>query len=348
MQAIHASQNSHNRLTKHNGIQILQGIRTAAEAALADGVPSVHLIVLKQHPSGIEGFKAMETIEPPTIHPPAPGMVLRICRWRQVFETSKSRGYKTLSWISCPVGFQSTGYQNLLDSFDEFEAAAVYGAWQLLCQLAAQTPKRGYLCGDRGEAYNVRRIGRMTGLSYRVFELLIPWALTVQWLEWAPADQDYEPVADEPESDEPRATEKQKPQPATAADMTIEASVRACGVQAAAKAVRTATANGWTPEQIAGTVRYFVEHKNAWAAYQLYERLTGPPKDPAADWPETTTEYRNAEKARARQKAADAAQLAERQRREQQARRATKPTGPGLAAKLAESLANSKAVKESA
>lgn len=129
--------------------------------------------------------------------PPQPGMVLRICRWPEVFENAKSlgdrrkqghagKGYKALSWFSCPTSFNSTGYQKTLDRFDPYDAAALYGCWQGLCQLAAQSnPLRGRLCGEKGEPYNVRRIARMTGFSAELYEKLLPWCLEINWLEWA-------------------------------------------------------------------------------------------------------------------------------------------------------------------
>lgn len=125
------------------------------------------------------------------LKPPVDGQVLRIARWREVFETAHSRKNKVLTWISCPVSFNSTGYQKLLDHHDEWTAAALYGGWLALCQLAAQSELRGVLCGQKGEAYNTRRIARLTGLGVEIFEALLPWALSVGWLEWARPEDDY-------------------------------------------------------------------------------------------------------------------------------------------------------------
>ena len=111
--------------------------------------------------------------------------VYQISRWREVFETSKSREFKTLTWISSPTSFNSTGYQDLLDSFEPMTAAALYGCWQALCQLAAQHPEkdmRGVLSGSNGEPDSIGRISRLTGLPREAFEQLIPWAIKVGWL----------------------------------------------------------------------------------------------------------------------------------------------------------------------
>lgn len=128
--------------------------------------------------------------------PPEPGMVLRVCRWSEVFETAKSRGYANLPWISVPTGFNSTGLQCLLDSFDPREAAALYGAWVALLKVAATAPVRGVLAGRNGEQYTSRRIARLSGfMDAGLFDELIRWALNgneagcFAWLEWVALDE---------------------------------------------------------------------------------------------------------------------------------------------------------------
>lgn len=106
-----------------------------------------------------------------------------ISSWRNVFEKSDARKVTgNLKWISCPVSFNSTGYQSLLESFDGMTAAALYGGWLALCQLAAQSPIRGQLSGQKGEPYTPGRIARLSGLPAELFERLIPWAVSVGWL----------------------------------------------------------------------------------------------------------------------------------------------------------------------
>jgi hypothetical protein len=108
--------------------------------------------------------------------------IYAISRWQEVFEKSDARKAKSLTWISCPVSFNSTGYQSLLEEFDGVTAAALYGAWLALCQVAATSPIRGQLSGQKGEPYSAGRIARLSGLPSELFEKLLPWAIKVGWL----------------------------------------------------------------------------------------------------------------------------------------------------------------------
>ena len=87
--------------------------------------------------------------------PPPP--VLRIKDWSETFEKSDSRRYKSLTWISVPVTFASDGYQQLLEDFEPETAAALYGCWQALCQMAAGAPARGTLANSDGKPWRLRR-----------------------------------------------------------------------------------------------------------------------------------------------------------------------------------------------
>lgn len=110
--------------------------------------------------------------------------VYRIAKWQQVFETSDSRRHARLNWVSLPVGFGSSGYQSLIDTFGE-EAPAIYGAWCALIKLAAEQPWRGTLCSTKGESLTTSRISRLTFFPAEIFDKLIEWASSepVGWLE---------------------------------------------------------------------------------------------------------------------------------------------------------------------
>ena len=126
------------------------------------------------------------------------GTVYRIANWREQFETAKSRGYAQLSWIACPVSFNSRGFQALLDDFEPAEAAALFGCWQALCKVAAANPDRelrGVLAGSHGEPYTVRRLERLTGFPAELFETVLEWAKSVDWLEPVPAKDSASPQA---------------------------------------------------------------------------------------------------------------------------------------------------------
>jgi len=205
--------------------------------------------------------------------------VYRIKGWREKFETAKSRGYTQLSWIACPVSFQSRGFQLLLDTFPGERAAALYGAWQALCKVAAGNPDkalRGTLCGSTGHAYSLRQLERLSGFPADLFRELIAWAVSVDWLEAveSPVEQSGTgpgPGGDSPGTEQgpardrvgalPDRTEtetEQKPppppDPGVAADEsvpdwdTVAAELRAVGVADVPKCISRAT--GLEPREV--------------------------------------------------------------------------------------------------
>lgn len=112
-------------------------------------------------------------------------VIYRISRWKGVFEKSDAKKIadgKPLAWISCPTSFNSNGYQNLLETFEGMEAAALYGAWLALCQIAATSPIRGQLSGQQGQPYTMSRLSRLSGLPESLFSKLIPWAVSIGWI----------------------------------------------------------------------------------------------------------------------------------------------------------------------
>ena len=116
--------------------------------------------------------------------------IYRVARWREVFETADSRRHKSLSWVSVPIGFQTSGYQLLVEEFGD-DASSIYGAWIAIVLVAATCPVRGMLCGDNGVGYTAGRLQFITHLSSTVFERLIRWATSddVRWLDTVPADE---------------------------------------------------------------------------------------------------------------------------------------------------------------
>lgn len=123
--------------------------------------------------------------------------VYKIAKWESVFERAESRKLKQLTWVAMPIGFDSTGYQLLLDEFGD-DAAAIYGTWCALCAVAASCHRRGVLASSRGIPLKVSHIARMTGFQTSLFERLIAWASApdVRWLE-SLSSQELDNITDE-------------------------------------------------------------------------------------------------------------------------------------------------------
>ena len=110
--------------------------------------------------------------------------VYRIAKWQETFERAESRKLKQLTWISMPIKFSSSGYQAMLDEFED-DAAAMYGAWCALTAIGAQCHVRGVLGSSRGIPLKTSHMARLTGFSAEYFDRLIRWAShpAVAWLE---------------------------------------------------------------------------------------------------------------------------------------------------------------------
>ena len=104
--------------------------------------------------------------------------VWRIAKWSETFETSDSRTYKSLPWVSVPTTLCSNGYQSLVEEFGA-DAPAVYGAWNAMVAVASKCPVRGTLATSKGVAYSLERIIREAYMHpdcLPIFQRLVEWA----------------------------------------------------------------------------------------------------------------------------------------------------------------------------
>lgn len=108
--------------------------------------------------------------------------VFEVARWSEVFETSESRKYKTLTWIAERTDFDSTGWQQGLDEFGPVEWPRVYGNWMILIRTAAKAKVRGRLSGDRGEPWTAARIVRPSGCDASGLQVAYDFAIRIGWL----------------------------------------------------------------------------------------------------------------------------------------------------------------------
>ena len=128
--------------------------------------------------------------------------VLRVSKWRDTFERAESRKLKTLTWVSLPTSFTSSGYQAMLDEFGD-EASSIYGAWCALVVIAAGCNVRGVLADSRGNPLKPSWFARMTGFPVEVFSKLIVWASSpnIRWLDSVPASDVSRVLASEQQND---------------------------------------------------------------------------------------------------------------------------------------------------
>ncbi len=134
--------------------------------------------------------------------------VYRVADWSEVFETAESRKYKHLTWISERTDFNSTGWQQGLDTFGPAKWLQIYGAWMCIVRVAATAKSRGVLCGANGEPYSAARIARPGGVDPDIVAECIEWAITVRWLLPADAPGESPDTPGESPGDLPEVREK--------------------------------------------------------------------------------------------------------------------------------------------
>ena len=86
-----------------------------------------------------------------------------------------------LRWISVPIDLNSTGMVDLIEEFED-DAPAIYGAWVLLVQLAAQCPTPGVLLSSNGRPVSPAIAASRTRMPESAFERLFSWAIRSGWL----------------------------------------------------------------------------------------------------------------------------------------------------------------------
>ena len=69
-------------------------------------------------------------------------MVYRIRDWKRIFENNRTRELKRMEWVPIPNKHDSDGFTALMEKPD---AAALYGTWILLVQVASKCEPRGTL-----------------------------------------------------------------------------------------------------------------------------------------------------------------------------------------------------------
>lgn len=141
-------------------------------------------------------------------------MIHQIAKWNDVFETSESKRYKSLTWVAMPVGFSSHGYQSMIEEFGD-DAPAIYGAWCALVSLAGTMPIRGVLASSKGIPLSISAIARQTFFPQSIFERLFDWAKKPE-IGWIIANSgpllappaNHPAIAQEPPNNHPGATQQ--------------------------------------------------------------------------------------------------------------------------------------------
>ena len=104
-----------------------------------------------------------------------------IRNWDSSFENSESRKRGRLYWLPVPIKHEGEHFMELMEQRNGVE---IFGVWNLLIQLAAKCPKRGYLVKANGQPYDAKGIASRTRASLRAVKRGIAFLLArTDWLE---------------------------------------------------------------------------------------------------------------------------------------------------------------------
>lgn len=104
----------------------------------------------------------------------------RIVDWDEKFENHRSREIKSCSWVKTPNNHDTDGFSYIITLPS---GLAVYGAWQMLLQVASKCPRRGDLVSDNFKPYDLEMISRKTRCSLDGLTSAMPHLLQVEWVE---------------------------------------------------------------------------------------------------------------------------------------------------------------------
>ena len=109
-------------------------------------------------------------------------LILRIKNWDDHFENNRSREVKVCNWVPTPNSHDGDGYTMLVDHKD---AAAHFGCWNALIQIASRCSPRGTLLRKNGAPHTAKTLARMARLPFAPFDALIKRLIKtdIDWLE---------------------------------------------------------------------------------------------------------------------------------------------------------------------
>jgi len=108
--------------------------------------------------------------------------VYRVVDWEANYENNRTKELKHLTWIRMPTKHDGDGYTQLLDHPN---AAAHFGAWVAMVEVAGKCDPRGTLVRESGRPHTAESLSRMTRIPAVVFEEVIPRLVSIDigWLE---------------------------------------------------------------------------------------------------------------------------------------------------------------------
>ena len=104
----------------------------------------------------------------------------RIKDWQLNFEKAQTRKVDKMQWVAIPNKHDGTGFRTLSELKNGIQ---IYGAWQLILQIASKCSPRGLLVDKEGKPLTSNEMRLKTGFPASVFENSFSDLINIGWLE---------------------------------------------------------------------------------------------------------------------------------------------------------------------
>lgn len=119
--------------------------------------------------------------------------ILRIANWKDLYENNRTRELKSLTWVPVPNRHDGHGYAMILSLKN---GPALYGAWQVILQVASRCEPRGTLVREGGKPHTASSLALMTRFPVDIMEECIKACMDgeIGWIECENANESNIPA----------------------------------------------------------------------------------------------------------------------------------------------------------
>lgn len=105
--------------------------------------------------------------------------VYSVTDWGELYENHETRKRKSLFWVLVPNSHDSLGFVEIMERDDGLE---VFGAWNLILQVASKCPVRGLLANAKGRPYTAKEIAKKTRAEAEQIENALEVLTEIGWI----------------------------------------------------------------------------------------------------------------------------------------------------------------------
>ena len=234
--------------------------------------------------------------------------------WNTHFEVSQTRKVENLRWVPVPVRHDGLSFRRVM-SLDD--GLAIFGAWNLLLQIAGKCKVRGVLQTDSGRPMTAADVAIITGApeSGISHAMQVLASEDVGWLVESDSTQlesdsnevrynigqdrtGYNNIQQRESVVVSGSVEPDEDEPLSEGWLEVCTLLRSEGMEFPVEACLSARANGCHCGEARFVANHWIEHKPAWGIGVLFNKIKSLRPDAKVSWPAKSAEYEKARKLR--------------------------------------------------